>query len=147
MAAYPSDTEDKAWRLLGLRWAAAGEQSIQEAVAVLLREQRDDGGWAQLPSLRSDAYATGLVLYALHAAGAVPVKRSAYQRGAAWLLRAQRDDGSWFVSSRSFPLIPYFNSGFPHGRAQFISEAATCWATIALTLSVPGNSEYPADSD
>jgi hypothetical protein len=27
---------------------------------------------------------------------------------------------------------PYFESGFPHGRSQFISCAATCWATMAL---------------
>jgi ankyrin repeat protein len=132
------ETEDKAWRLLGLHWAEADAESIREAVGLLLREQRGDGGWAQLPSLPSDAYATGEVLYALHRAGKTPVSHPTYQRGVAFLLRTQLADGSWFVPTRSFPLLEYFNSGFPHGRSQFISEAATCWATMALALTVPG---------
>jgi ankyrin repeat protein len=138
------ETEDKTWRLLGLRWAGADEESLQEAVALLLREQRTDGGWAQLPSLPSDAYATGEVLYALHKAGGIPVSHPAYQRGAAFLLGTQRPDGSWFVPTRSFPLIAYVSSGFPHGRAQFISTAATCWATMALALTVSGPEDDPA---
>jgi ankyrin repeat protein len=145
-AALPADTEDKAMRLLGLRWARASEQSIREATRILLHEQREDGGWAQLPSLPSDAYATGQVLYALLEAGTVPVSHPSYQRGAAWLLRTQRADGSWFVPTRCFPLIPYFNSGFPRGRSQFISETATCWATLALMLSDPGKVDYTAQS-
>jgi len=47
-------------------------------------------------------------------------------------LKTQLEDGSWFVQSRSFPIQKYFESGFPHGRNQFISAAATSWATIAL---------------
>src|SRR5260370_39923745 len=132
MRASAAETEDKASRLLGLRWTAAGDQAVQKAVADLLREQRDDGGWAQLPSLPSDAYATGEVLYALHEAGKISAGHPAYQRGVAFLLRTQLADGSWFVPTRSFPLLEYFNSGFPHGRSQFISAAATCWATVAL---------------
>jgi hypothetical protein len=34
------------------------------------------------------------------------------------------------------PVQPYFASGFPYVRSQFISAAATCWATVALTLAV-----------
>jgi hypothetical protein len=44
-------------------------------------------------------------------------------------------DGSWFVRSRSLPVQPYFETGFPHGRSQFISCAATSWATAALGLT------------
>jgi ankyrin repeat protein len=140
------ETEDKAFRLLGLRWTEAGKQPVDEAVALLLREQREDGGWAQLPSLPSDAYATGEVLYALHEGGGIPVSHPAYQRGIAYLLPTQLADGTWMVPTRSFPIIEAFNSGFPHGRSQFISTAGTCWATMALALSVPGKTDYPGQN-
>jgi ankyrin repeat protein len=138
------ETEDETFRLLGLRWTEAGKEPVDEAVARLLREQREDGGWAQLPTLPSDAYATGEVLYALHEGGGIPVSQPAYQRGVAFLLRTQLADGTWMVPTRSFPIIEAFNSGFPHGRSQFISTAGTCWATIALTLCVPGKDDYPS---
>ena len=138
------ETEDKAMRLLGLGWTNAGEKPIQEAAALLLSEQREDGGWSQLPSLAPDAYATGEVLYALHEGGKIPVSHLAYQRGLVFLLRTQLADGSWLVPTRSFPIIEYFNSGFPHGQSQFISTAGTCWAMMALALTIPGKDEYPA---
>ncbi len=133
-SAEPRDTTDRAFQLLGLGWAKAEPESITKAVTHLLGEQREDGGWAQLPTLASDAYATGLALFALHEGGGVAVDHPAYQRGVEFLLRTQLADGSWFVASRSFPIVEYSTSGFPHGRSQFISASATCWATMALTL-------------
>ena len=38
--------------------------------------------------------------------------------------------------SRGFGFQPYFETGFPHGKDQFISSAATSWAAIALTYVV-----------
>jgi hypothetical protein len=32
--------------------------------------------------------------------------------------------------------VEYSKSGFPHGRSQFISAAATCWSTMALIPAV-----------
>ena len=61
---------------------------------------------------------------------------AAYQRGLQYLLKIQLEDGSWHVSSRSKPFQPYYESGFPHGKDQFISCAATGWATWALTLAI-----------
>jgi hypothetical protein len=133
----PTDTTDRAFQLLGLGWAKAEPESITKAVKNLAGEQRDDGGWAQLPTLASDAYATGLALFALHEGGGVAVDHPAYQHGVEFLLRTQLEDGSWFVASRSFPIVEYSKSGFPHGRSQFISASATCWATMALTLTTP----------
>jgi ankyrin repeat protein len=136
-SAEPADTVDRGFQLLGLGWAHAAPESVTKAVTKLAAEQREDGGWAQLPSLASDAYATGLALYALHEGGGVGVDHPAYRRGVDFLLRTQLADSSWFVASRSFPIVEYSTSGFPHGRSQFISAAATCWATMALTLTVP----------
>lgn len=133
----PPETEDKAFRLLGLRWAGAGWERIAEAAGALVRQQRKDGGWAQLATLPSDAYATGQVLFALHEAGVLRAGDPAYRRGMEFLLRTQQADGSWFVATRSFPFQPYFPTDFPHGRSQFISAAGTAWASMALTLTLP----------
>ena len=35
-------------------------------------------------------------------------------------------------SDRAIPLNGYLESGFPHGKHQFISFTGTCWATMAL---------------
>jgi hypothetical protein len=94
--------------------------------------QGSDGGWAQLPTLASDAYATGQVLVALKTAGILSPNQTAYQRGVQFLLRTQAGDGSWYVRSRAIPFQPYFDSGFPYGPDQFISTAATNWAAMAL---------------
>ena len=41
------------------------------------------------------------------------------------------------VKSRSKPFQTYFESGYPHGKDQFISIAAASWSTTALLLSLP----------
>jgi ankyrin repeat protein len=135
-SAEPTDTTDRVFQLLGLGWAQAESEAITKAVKKLASEQREDGGWAQVPTLASDAYATGLALYALHEGG-VAVADPTYRRGVEFLVRTQLAEGSWYVASRSFPIVEYSTSGFPHGRSQFISAAATCWATMALALTAP----------
>ena len=130
--AQPKSTEDRAFQLLGLIWAGGKQEIVQKAARDLLKEQRSDGGWAQTPSLPSDAYATGQALVALKEAGVVTPADAAYKRGAKFLMNTQGEDGSWYVSSRSIPFQPYFESGFPYGPDQFISAAATNWATMAL---------------
>jgi hypothetical protein len=62
-----------------------------------------------------------------------------------FLLKTQREDGSWLVRSRSKPFQTYFESGFPHGKDQFISMAATGWATAALSLALPAKSAAKLD--
>jgi ankyrin repeat protein len=52
-----------------------------------------------------------------------------------FLVLRQRKDGSWFVQTRSFPFQAHVETLFPHGRSQFISVAATSWATMALALT------------
>src|SRR5205823_11944878 len=82
-----------------------------------------------------DAYATGSALVALHEAGKLATTAAVYQRGVNYLLKNQLEDGSWRVQSRSKPFQTYFESGFPHRKDQFISIAASGWATTALTLT------------
>ena len=101
-----------------------------------MREQRADGGWAQLTSMASDAYATGQALVALEASGAITVTDPVYKRGVDYLMKTQLADGSWFVRTRALPIQQYFDSGFPHGKDQFISAAASNWAAMALVRSV-----------
>jgi ankyrin repeat protein len=134
-SATPRTTEGRTFQLLGLKWAGARKEDIDKAVTGLLAGQGKDGGWSQLASMPGDAYATGQVLVALHQSGAVSSAHPAYRRGTQFLLDTQLADGSWFVQSRSLSVQPYFESGFPHGRSQFISCAATSWAAAALGLT------------
>jgi N-acyl-D-amino-acid deacylase len=135
--ARPATQEDRTMRLFGLVWSKADAKDVKDASDDLLAEQRADGGWAQLPGVESDAYATGQAMVALHEAGTVSASDRAYQQGIAYLLRTQLADGSWVVRTRSSPVQPLKDSGFPHGRHQWISAAGTSWAAMALTLSQP----------
>jgi ankyrin repeat protein len=126
------NTEDKSSRLLGLKWADATKEERTKVLQELLQAQRKDGGWSQQPSLASDAYATGMALYALHVGGELSTEDPAYQRGVRFLLRTQDEDGSWYVNKAANPANIYMDAGFPHGESQYISFAATCWATMAL---------------
>jgi hypothetical protein len=134
---YPARTnEERSMRLLGLVWAGSNSKGVGDAATQLASRQRQDGGWAQLDTLASDAYATGEALYALSNAG--HLSKGALELGIRFLLSSQRADGSWHVRSRSFPLqTNYFDTGFPHGRDQWISAAATSWACIGLSLGLP----------
>ena len=134
LSAQPRFHEEQAFKLLGLTWAGSNRSETQQLAAVLLSEQREDGGGSQLRTLESDAYATGQALFALHEGG-LPTSDPAYRRGVRFLLDTQSEDGSWHVRSRSFAIQPYFESGFPYGRDQFISAAGTSWAAIALSLT------------
>jgi hypothetical protein len=132
LSSVAATTLDRAYRLLGLKWAAADRSDLKEAMKALLKEQGDEGGWAQLPGLNAGAYATGLALVALREGAEMVPTHHDYQRGIAYLIRTQEDDGSWFVHKRAASFNQYFDSGFPHGMHQFSSFAGTAWATMAL---------------
>jgi hypothetical protein len=137
LQAPAKDTEDRVFRLWALRIAKAQDKDLQLVVRDLVAAQRPDGGWGQTRAMDSDAYATGTALVALHQAGGVATSDPVYQRGVAFLLKTHREDGSWHVRSRSKPFQIYYESGFPHGKDQFISMAASAWATTALALACP----------
>ncbi len=135
--ANPQNTDGRIFQLLGLAWAGEPAVKLEALARALLDEQRDDGGWAQLPALNSDAYATGQALYALQVATKIKTSDPAIDRGRRYLLQNQLDDGTWHVRRRAFPFQPTMPSGFPHGRDSWISAAATSWAVMALSLSDP----------
>jgi len=131
-SAKPVGTQDRAFHLLGLAWGNGSAAVIKNASRALAAMQRSDGGWSQMPTLVTDAYATGQVLYALNAGARMPATDAIYRKGVDYLMRSQAADGSWHVETRSIWLQPYFESGFPYARDQFISTAGTAWASMAL---------------
>ena len=134
-AAHPVTTQERTFHLLGLFRANARPAAIEQAARGLAGTQRPDGGWSQLPTMGSDAYATGEALYALKVTGKT-ASAEVYQKGVRYLLSTQAADGTWHVKTRSLPIQPYFESGFPYGHDQWISSAGTAWAAMALALGV-----------
>ena len=129
--------EDRIWRLWGLHYLK-GDISTKEAVrAAIMAAQREDGGWAASDGLESDAFSTGETLFVLCQTGTIPTE-AMIQRACDYLLRTQLSDGSWLVKSRvKNKAQPYFENGDPHGEHQFLSTAATAWATAALAQLLP----------
>lgn len=132
LEARPTTSYEVAEQLLGLKWSGANSAQLGRVAKTLLAKQRPDGGWNQNPHLPSDAYATGLAMWALQESGMQQVSDEAYRKGTAFLLKTQRADGSWYVRSRAPKFQPYFEGGFPHGHDQWISNAATAYAMMAL---------------
>jgi len=136
--AQSTNNEDRINRLLGLAWANLDKDATRKAMQELLARQRSDGGWSDLDSMESSAYESARSLYALQIAG-LPASDAAYRRAIQFLLKTQLEDGSWHVKTRALAIQPYFDAGFPHGFDQWISAAATSWATYALAQSAPAH--------
>jgi len=136
MKAEALTTEDSVMQLLGAKWGGMGATTIERLAKRVGSLQRADGGWAQTPYLKSDAYATGTALYALKEASAASSADAAYRKGVAFLLSTQAEDGSWFVASRAPKFQPYFDGGFPYGHDSWISQWATGYASVALSHAI-----------
>ena len=149
-------------QLLGLSWVGAAPAALEPHVRALLAAQRSDGGWAQLPRLGSDAYATGQALVALQRAGGLDASHPSVRRGLAYLLSQQREDGSWLVETRlheqDLVSPPYFETGLSpwpapdhlgdghdvggHGAARVVAGARPN-ATVLDGLAVDTSAEQP----
>lgn len=135
LEAKPRTTQERAFQLLGLAWSKASREALDKGVRGLEATQGKDQGWSQLTSLPSDAFATGIALFALHEAG-MPASHATYQNGLRYLLNTQAADGTWHVKTRSLPVQPYFESGYPYAHDQWISAAAAAYATMAIAAAV-----------
>ena len=137
LATAADDNEARVFRLRALKLAGADANAVRDAAKDLLDTQAPDGGWSQTPDLAPDAYATATALVALEESGELAADSDASRKGLDFLLRDQQPDGTWHVATRSRPFQTEFESGFPHGKDQFISMSATCWAVTALCLNLP----------
>jgi squalene-hopene/tetraprenyl-beta-curcumene cyclase len=124
-------------KLPGLLTHTQREMLLKDIAA----HQQQDGGWttATLGSWKrkdgtsldtaSDGYATALVVYSMYEAG-IRARNKLIQDGRKWLVENQAEDGHWDATSvnkqRAATADP----------AKFMSDAATAYATIALS-SVP----------
>lgn len=124
--------EELVYQVLGLHWAGVPRSELGGMLERLISSQRANGGWAQLPGLESDAYATGQALYTLHEAGGYTAASPECGRAVRFLMGTQGSDGTWRVRRRAFPFQPTMESGFPHGRDGWISAAGTSWAVMGL---------------
>src|SRR5262249_12582428 len=88
LASKADRTQERAFQVLGLAWARADRSAIADAARGLQALQRADGGWGQLPAMETDAYATGMALYALFEAG-VPTSNASYRTGLNYALSAE----------------------------------------------------------
>jgi ankyrin repeat protein len=142
------DTEERTYKLLGLKWSGGDRASLAAAARDLAKTQEADGGWASLDGRASDAYSTGQALVALHDGGGVPIADANWQRGVEWLLKTQAADGSWHTATRLYPPAPlsppYYETGLPYGHDQFLSAQGGAWAVMALAYALgPGKPVVP----
>lgn len=123
------------WRRLGradIEWKPL-EQQLRSC-------QNEDGGWSQIKSANSDAYATGQALYALAEAGATR-NDAAIQRAQSFLQKSQREDGAWAMTSRAI-----MGNGKVATKFEPITHAGSAWAVMGLVRSAPAETKPGSDA-
>ncbi len=136
--ATPEVQQENVFQLLGLHWCGADAAQKMKVAEKLVSMQNADGGWSQLPTMKSDAYATGQALYALSESRMIQTGNEVYQNGLRFLLKTQDNSGAWVVITRANPIQPFFNSEFPpYNENQFISATASNWAVLSILNALP----------
>lgn len=104
------------------------------SVEELLKLQNADGGWSQTKEMASDAFATGLAIYALVSKGGVARTDAAIVKAKDFLRKTQKPDGSWPMTSRP----PNNGNGTTGaGNLEPITMAGSAWAMLGLLQCVP----------
>ena len=133
-SAKPVTTQERAFHLLGLSWAKGSGAAIKRAAHGLTQTQRPDGGWSQLPTMGSDAYATGEALYALHLAAKMPTTDPCIRRAFSTCAKPKP------------PTVPG-TSRLGQSRYSLILKAASPMATISgFPLREPAGLPWPSRS-
>ena len=131
------EQQGRLWRLWGLHHLGGDESLKKSTLAAIYAAQREDGGWAEAEDGQSDTYSTGQTLFMLLKTGTAQ-EHPSIVRARDYLLKTQYADGSWLATSHvKFKEQPYFENGDPHGVNQFLSTAATAWATAGLARLLP----------
>lgn len=103
----------------------------EDFLGELRSRQNGDGGWSAVPDAASDAFATGLALYALGSPQDDPVRR-----GRKFLVETQTQDGSWTVSP-----APWTKPNSPPERIKRLDPIyrywGTAWSVIGLARTLP----------
>jgi hypothetical protein len=127
----PTDTTQAvALRLLVKVRAGEPAKTLQAEIDQFLGRQNKDGGWGQLKSAPSDAFATGQALYVLSLAG-VKNDREEVRRAVTFLVETQKQDGSWPMTRRSHPGVTPSDNIMP------ITYFGSAWGTLGLMRSAP----------
>jgi|GEM_PF-532198 len=130
-------SEWRAMRLLTER-RLGDEDEVRRRLTGIIDHQRADGGWSWLseetvseePQDASDAYSTGVTLYALRRAGLAPDHPSVL--GAVrYLLEERLDDGRWLVPSATT------SAQASEDRDYIYEYWGTAWAVIGLAEVLP----------
>lgn len=121
--------ESAEWWAVKMMWARGrGRREVARACrAKLLQGQHKDGGWGWLLSDESDAFGTGIALYALLRDG-VSRDHESIQSAIGFLQKTQQEGGSWAVK------------GTKGVRREYVEATATywgtCWAALGLLESL-----------
>jgi squalene-hopene/tetraprenyl-beta-curcumene cyclase len=104
----------------------------------LIEKQNDDGGWGWLCSDKSDAFGTGIAIYALVRDG-VDSQNEIIANAINHLASTQNEDGSWSVNGTKEASKNRF--------AKTSNYWGTCWAAIGLLETMPIKGAEPASAD
>ena len=134
---------DRAWKYLatgkpgvGTEWWAAKllladrldkTDEADRTRKKLIALQHKDGGWGWMAADKSDAFGTGLALYALARTGGETISLA---RGRAFLLKTQRANGSW--------LVPGTRKKDQKRPKETSNYWGTTWAVIGLAETLKG---------
>jgi hypothetical protein len=105
--------------MLDHQWHSKAESA---ALARLLASQHDDGGWGWDHTSTSDAFATGVALYALSRCDGT--YQNVIEKARTFLIRTQTANGHWIV-----PSTKKVRDNKPGATSNYWG---TCWAVIGL---------------
>jgi squalene-hopene/tetraprenyl-beta-curcumene cyclase len=137
LRAAHADDEPQATALRLILWRRLNRPATdwEPLVQKLRRAQNSDGGWGQTKEAKSDAYATGQILYALAEAGVKP-SDDAVRKAQGFLAKTQRSNGGWPMVSRAI-----MRDGKPPKNLDPITHAGSAWAVMGLIRSAPVESK------